>query len=153
FLHHRHTSPFGFGWGVSEVERLYPDPSADRAVLVRGTGEEEYFLLRPSWRLVAFGSGAVSRVFARDTDSNEIFGAFSTGEIVRVARDGTTTPLFAGLPITTDVQAMAIARVAGERRFVVAQAAGLIEVIPNVGVRTLFTRTGIDNNNLFTRSN
>jgi hypothetical protein len=46
FVHHRHASPFGAGWGILQVGRLFRDPSADQAVLAHGNGFDESFVPR-----------------------------------------------------------------------------------------------------------
>lgn len=55
-LHHRFSSPFGAGWGIGEVSRLFA--SGDVAFLVRGDGREEEFSPRARLTPMADSLGA-----------------------------------------------------------------------------------------------
>jgi hypothetical protein len=52
-VHHRLASPYGAGWGIEEVSRLYQDSQSDMAVLVWGNGDHETFRPRVSTAVVA----------------------------------------------------------------------------------------------------
>jgi RHS repeat-associated protein len=136
-VQHRMNSPYGFGWAIEEISRVYA--SGDTAVLVHGNGQEENFSPRAFPKPLV----ALPRLFklARDPKTKEILLASDAGEIASVNPEtGATTTIISGLSFSSSIQGFAVAYVGNVRRFVVALNDQLVEI--NGGnVRTLATRT------------
>lgn len=141
-LHHRFTSPFGAGWAIREVSRLYSQ--GDMAVLVHGDGQEEDF--RPRARVSALPDNLGEHVFARDPETGEIFVASFPGTISRVdVASGARTPLLTGLGFPSEFHnALAVAYVGGVRHFVVAFATKVVDIDATGAQRQIASRGFIE---------
>lgn len=142
-VHHRHASPFGAGWGISEVGRLFVD-GPDHVILVNGDGQEEDFRPRaertPGFQYPNTDS---KPVFARDPVTDELFAmTFSGGQLSKVNADLSITPMFSGLSLPGGrPHDMAIAYVNAQRVFVVAAENGLAKIDAGGTVTVLAART------------
>jgi len=142
-VYHRHNSPFGPGWAVSDLPRLYPEPQALHSVLVRGDGSQEDFRPRPSFTLQGPGFARnVSFAFAVDPVTGNRLMINDLGNVVTLNTDGTQTAVYSGLALTGSVQSMAVTYVGGEMRLLVAETTALIQVRPGPNIDLLYTRTG-----------
>ncbi len=151
FVHHRHNSPFGAGWSVEEVNRLYVAPREGRAILVDGGGDQEEF--RPAatiTRLPSTTGGMAPRALARDVETGEAFVALPTGEILRIQGERTTV-VHTGLSLDGMPYSLAVTRVDGERRFLVALPTRLIEVDGSGATRVLRSRPVVNNARLLSQ--
>jgi RHS repeat-associated protein len=136
-VHHRLTSPFGAGWAISDVSRVYRD--GDLAYLVAGGGEVENFAPRAHARSLATPLG--KDILARDPHTGEMFTARDGGSIERVDPvTGALTPVLSGLAFNVPVHGLAVAYVGGSREFVVALLDRLLEIDAAGGQRVLTTR-------------
>jgi hypothetical protein len=113
FVNHRLTSPFGAGWTVSELSRVFR--TADVAYLARGDGAAEYF--RPRAHPVGLGSVGTLIHPARDPRTGEVFVARGDGRIDRVdVLTGALTLVLSGLSLT-NVEGFAIGYVGHDAPF------------------------------------
>ena len=142
-VHHRFTSPYGAGWAVREVSRLYTD--GDVAKLVSGDGEEEDF--RPRARVTPAPEFVQETALARDAVTGELFAAAAPGRIARLdPTTGVLTDLVSGLAFSsTSLHSLAIAYVGGARHFVVATGTALLDIDGAGTQRTLALRTNVGN--------
>jgi YD repeat-containing protein len=139
---HRHNSPFGSGWGLDEVPRLYTPPqSTDHATLVRGDGSEEDF--RPQLHITTQLPNAGNRglAFAVDPMTGDQVMADNVGNLVKINGDGTSTTLQAGLAFDGPPQSLAITYIGGQRNFLVALSTRLLWVQSGGTSQTIYTRT------------
>ncbi len=137
-LHHRFSSPYGAGWAIREISRLYSD--GDVAYLVAGDGQEEEF--RPRARLAPARDALGQHVLGRDPRTGELFAAIDSGRIARLdPLTGATTNVLAGVAFGgARLHALAIAYVGGARHFVVATSTALLDVGAGGATQTLTTR-------------
>jgi RHS repeat-associated protein len=144
FIHHRFTSPFGAGWGVSEIDRLFvADP--DHVIAVSGDGREEEFRPRAELKLgYQFPNSGSKPVFGRDPQTNEIFAVTAYGgQLVKVNADLTvSSPVVPALTLPGRPHDLAITYVNNQRVFLVACDTGLVKVdgagvVTNLGARTI----------------
>jgi RHS repeat-associated protein len=146
FFHHRFASPYGAGWGVSEIDRVYHQ--GDTAVLVSGEGREELF--HPRAYLTAMPVSAAEKTFARDLRTGEIFVAATEGTISRVdPTTGVLTDVAKGLTFTQrfaeTMHAFAVAYVGANRHFVLAMATRVLDLEEGGALRVLATRAPTGN--------
>ncbi|MDB5215539.1 MAG: Rhs family protein, partial [Myxococcaceae bacterium] len=142
-VNHRFSSPFGAGWAIREVSRVYTD--GDLAELVSGEGQEEEF--RPRATVTATPVGLGEMALARDRSTGEIFAAIEPGRIARLdPTTGAPTDILTGAPFSSGdfprVEGLAVAYVAGARHFVVATAVALVDIDGGGARRVLAPRTG-----------
>ena len=142
FVQHRINSPFGAGWAVQEISRVYS--SDDKAVLVHGNGQEENFSPRgfPKKLVNLPQSGRI--ILARDSKTGEIILANNSGVIALINPDtGVTSTILSGLPFSAGVDSMAVAYVGNQRHFVVALDNQLVDVnggsVRNIDIPTFTT--------------
>lgn len=137
FFHHRFASPYGAGWGITEISRVYRD--SDTAVVVGGDGREEYF--RPRVHATQMPNVYGEQAFARDFQTGEIFAASGDGSISRVdPLTGAFTAVLSGLAFGETMHGLAVAYVGGVRHFGVAMRTRLVDVDSSGALRTLATR-------------
>jgi RHS repeat-associated protein len=138
-LHHRFSSPYGAGWAIHEVSRLYV-AGPGQAVLVGGDGQEEEF--RPRARVSTLPQGFNTRLVARDPTTGDVFVADAPGTIARLdLATGARASVLSGLAFPDEPHhALAIAYVGSARHFVVAFQSGLFDFSANGGSRQLATR-------------
>src|SRR5439155_31720 len=146
----RHGSPFGVGWDLLNVNRLYKNPHADEAVLVSGGGQEEYFFPRAHTRMLNSQNdagpngqhGYSANVLALDPSTGEVFTAVqSTSTIARIdPSTAARTPVVTGLTFDGPPMNMAITYVGGVRHFLVALETRLLDVPQTGSARTLMMR-------------
>ena len=154
FIHHRYSSPFGAGWGISEIDRAYVDPAADQVIVVRGDGREESFVPRHVPRVVhRQPAREPTQVPLRDPVTGELFIVTGSGTITRIEPNGSPTNLLSGLALGTRLWGGTVAYVDGERRFVTAGTTQVTEVRPDGQTNVLATRTPPNPNSQFTRAN
>ena len=150
-FHHRFTSPFGAGWALREISRLYT--SGDYGVLVGGDGQEEEF--RPRARLSSLPDRLGEQAFARDAATGETFVVSMPGTISRL--DPTTfnrTAVVSGLALPSEnLHSLAVAYVGGARHFIVASESQVLDVQSGGASRVLATRSVSQISNSFTQSN
>lgn len=143
FIHHRYTSPFGAGWGISEVDRLFQaDP--DHVIVVNGDGIDEEFRPRGELKLgYQFANSAWKPVFGRDPQTNEIFAVTASGgQLVKVNADLTvTSPVVPTLSLPGRPHDLAITYVNSQRVFIIACDTGLVKVSSTGTVTSLGART------------
>lgn len=140
-LHHRHNSPFGAGWAVSNVHRLFRDsPTGDRADLVWGTGQEETFRPRAIIQQISNFNSSAQRLVARDETTGEIYFLKTTdAEISKFdPATGTATPVVGGGTLSVGTpHGLAVTHVGGGLEFIVASSAGIFEVPVSGSMRQL----------------
>ncbi len=144
-IHHRHNSPFGAGWALDDVPRLFvASGGQDHATLVRPDGSEEEF--RPRVRITTQApgpGGGISYAFAVDPVTGEnLVAEDKDSSIVRLNGDGTTTPVQAGLAFDGPPQSLAVTYIGGQRSFLVALTTRLLWVQPGGSVQSIYTRSG-----------
>jgi RHS repeat-associated protein len=136
-VHHRLSSPYGTGWTIQELERVYR--AGDTAFLVKGDGSSEKF--RPRAYPHYLSQPAAPYVLTRDPQTGEIFYVTDGGDIRRVDPiTGSPTTVLSGLPFSAGVRGAAIAYVGPARHFAVALATGLVDVDSGGATVTLATR-------------
>ena len=138
FLHQRHASPFGAGWAVQEVGRIYSDPFADRAVLANGDGTDETFQPRTTTTEILFQSG--SSTLATDRTTGQSFFITSAGVVNLINPDGTFTPVLTGVSFDGGLFGADTTYVGGVRHFLIALTTRLLDVDSSGNARTLTTR-------------
>jgi YD repeat-containing protein len=144
-VYHRIASPYGAGWGIAEVGRVFRNPNAEHAVFVSGAGAQEEFRPRISLTELVYEPNLVGAV-GRDPVTGELFEAVSSGAIYRLdPQTWATTTVDSGT--FGRPYALAVSYAGGVRRFVVAARLGLFEVASGV-TRQLATRAGNDNNSV-----
>jgi len=136
-VHHRLTSPFGAGWAVGDVSRVYRE--GDLAYLVSGAGDVERFA--PRAHAKSLPSPNEGHILARDPHTGEVFTARDGGSIERVDTEtGALTPVLSGLAFNASVHGLAVAFVGGAREFIVALEDRLVEIDGGGAQRVLTTR-------------
>jgi RHS repeat-associated protein len=142
-VYHRHNSPFGAGWAIEELPRLYVPPgSSDYATLVRGDGSEEDFKPRARIATQVPTSGDSDLVFAVDAATGDNLMVNDHGTIVRLNGDGTSTSVVSGLSFDGAVQSLAVTYINGQRNYLVALTTRLLWVQPGGTVQSIYTRGG-----------
>lgn len=129
FVHTRHGSPFGAGWYVDGIDRVYAYNHGGEMTLVHGSGEQERFVPRPELSRFDATETAFQGVgLARDHLTATTFIAKPNGTIGSYAADGSIQPVVSGLDFGGQVFALAITRIAGDRHFVVAGGSAVWDV-------------------------
>ncbi|MBK9263222.1 MAG: hypothetical protein IPM54_25895 [Polyangiaceae bacterium] len=151
FVNHRMASPYGAGWGIREIERLYRDPVGSQAVLVKGDGSQETFRPRAIAEHIPTPTLQLPvSPMAKDGTTGELFAAEMMAQngasIVRIEEpagggDAVITVVASGLPPGWAPRSMAITYVGGIRHFVVATSTQLLDIAEGGTTRTLQTRT------------
>ena len=137
-VNHRLSSPYGAGWTVQEIERVYR--AGDVAFLVKGDGSDEKFRPRAYPHYLTQPTSAY--VLTRDPQTGEIFLVRNAGDIQRIdATTGTPTTILSGLPFSSGVKSAAVAYVGGARHFAVALSTGLVDVDAGGATTSLATRS------------
>jgi RHS repeat-associated protein len=138
-VNHRVSSPYGTGWTIQELERVYR--AGDVAFLVKGDGSSEKFRPRAYPKTLA-QSSSTAYVLTRDPQTGEIFLVRDSGDIVRIdATSGAVSAtVFSGLPFSAGVRGAAVAYVGTARHFAVALSNGLFDVDSGGATTTLATR-------------
>ena len=136
-VHHRLSSPYGTGWTIEELERVYR--AGDTAFLVKGDGSNEQFRPRAYPHYITQPSTAYA--LTRDPLTGEVFLVRDAGDVQRVdPTTGATTTIVSGLALAAGVRGAAVAYVGGTRHFAVALATGLVDVDAGGAMTTLATR-------------
>lgn len=142
-VHHRYSSPFGAGWGISEIDRLFvADP--DHVILVNGDGIEEEFRPRAEVKVgYQFNNSGSKPVFGRDPQNNDIFAVTAAGgQLVKVNSDLTVSAaVVPTLTLPGRPHDLAVTYVNSQRVFVIACDTGLVKVDGAGVVTTLAART------------
>ena len=142
-VYHRHNSPFGAGWALEEIPRLFTAPgSPDYVTLVRGDGSEEDFRPRARVTTQVPNAGDTDYVFASDPATGDNLMANDEGDIVRLNGDGTTTGVLSGLSFDGPVQSLAVTYIGGQRNYLVALTTRLLWVAPDGSAQSVYTRSG-----------
>src|SRR5207237_882234 len=115
---HRVSSPYGSGWTVREMSRVYTTPNADIAYLAKGDGTNESFRPRAYPKIVRYSTPRAA--MARDPQTGEVLAARDDGAIDRVDPiTGSFTRILAGLPTSAGVVGFAIAYVGSARHYLI----------------------------------
>jgi hypothetical protein len=137
-VNHRISSPYGTGWTIQELERVYR--AGDVAFLAKGDGSSEKF--RPRAYPTFLAPSPSPYVLTRDPQTGEIFAVRDTGDIARIdATTGAATTILSGLPFSDGVRSAAVAYVDAARHFAVALVTGLLDVNAGGGTTMLTTRS------------
>jgi RHS repeat-associated protein len=147
--YHRHTSPFGIGWGISGIGQVFKHPSAEEIALVTGEGDQELFYPRARTTQVDT-HGFETRVYALDPVTHEVFRAsrvLATIDKINPA-DASATPLLSGVTMDAAPHTMSIGYVAGVRHFLLALDSQLLDVDANGSRRTLLVRGPVEDPNV-----
>jgi RHS repeat-associated protein len=142
FMHHRHSSPFGPGWAISNLSRIFQEPQADHAVLIGGDGSEEDFRIRPEVTSPYANVGYASYAFALDPTTGAQLMATGSGNVVELNANGSQTAVASGVGFTGVPQSMAVTYVGGEQRILIATTTELVQVHPGGAIDVLYTRSG-----------
>jgi RHS repeat-associated protein len=138
-VNHRLSSPYGTGWTVQELERVYR--AGDVAFLVKGDGSSEKFRPR-AYPHYLTTEPTSAYVLTRDPQTGEVFVVTDGGNIQRIdTTNGTPTTVLSGLPFSSGVKGAAVAYVGSARHFAVALATGLVDVDSGGASTTLATRS------------
>lgn len=144
FVNHRMASHYGNGWGIEGIERVYRNALADEAVIVDGTGGEEYFVPRVDVADEPNPAAVGEPVYAWDQDHGALFSVDDAGNIFLVsASSPSSSPTKVVGPLAfggAKVSAFAVGRVGGERRFVIALENRVIDVDESGQIRDLNPR-------------
>jgi YD repeat-containing protein len=141
-VNHRVSSPFGAGWAVRELSRVYR--AGDVAFLAGGDGGTEYFRPRAYLRTVThfppFAAVAAQDI-TRDPVTGEIFLAREDSTLGTIdPTSGNFTTLLSGLPFSNGPAGFAVGYVSGSRRFLVWVDTQLFEIDGGGGTSVLKTR-------------
>lgn len=102
-LNNRTTSPFGAGWDLAELERIYRNPDGT-LLLMHGEGSSAVF--RPDLSSLASGAPSTSTLATGFGESRSVavgptgdiyVSSYSTGTIYRVSPSGVKTPVASGI--------------------------------------------------------
>ncbi len=139
FVDHRVSSPFGAGWAVSELSRLFI--AGDVAFLSKGHGTTEHF--QPRAHVRPFGQNPAGRIMpTRDPRTGELIAVIDGGSIHRIDPvTGAFTAILGSVPVS-GVQGVAIGYVGNVRHFVIAESGRLVDVDAAGALRLLATRSG-----------
>jgi len=140
-LQHRLTSPYGAGWSVRNVARVYR--AGDSAHRVTGSGDDELFKPRAHARTLPYNTNTQFAI-GRDGVTGEIFAARTDSVIDRVDPvTGASTTIFSGLGfgVAPVVHGLAIGYAGTQRSFIVALENRLVEIGPTGTTTVLATRS------------
>ena len=136
-VHHRLSSPYGTGWTVQELSRVYR--AGDVAFLTKGDGSSEKFRPRAYPHYISRPTSGYA--ITRDPQTGEIFLVRDAGDIQRIdATTGAATTILSGLPFSAGVSSAAVAYVGSARHFAVALSTSLVDVDSGGATTTLTTR-------------
>jgi hypothetical protein len=118
---------------VDNVDQAYVSPDGAEAVIVSGSGDEEYFY--PRTRVTGLGGFLPTemRAHALDPMTQQVFVASKNlGTIAQInTSTGATTTLLSGIGLASQPQMMAIGYVNGLRHFLLALPTGLLDIDNN----------------------
>ena len=144
-VYHRRASPYGVGWGISEINELYRSPDGGRVDLIHGDGMRETFRFRPAVTLLSEPTelpfGNTQTPMARDRATGENFLVTPAGTLYRINADGTLTSVFAGLSLPSAPLRLAVVNTSSDRRFAIATEDAMLEIDPAGLATTLIART------------
>ncbi|MCC7535272.1 MAG: hypothetical protein IT379_03620 [Deltaproteobacteria bacterium] len=131
-VYHRRASPYGAGWGLTEIPELFAPPTRDQVDLVSGDGQVERFQFGVRPETYAEGNFYLGAK-ARDWTTGEVLIARRPGSFVEIHRvvagAGTTHVLTTTL--TTEPSTLAVTWYGGERWFAAGLAeGGFVEIDP-----------------------
>jgi RHS repeat-associated protein len=131
-------SPFGAGWGLAELARIYPN-SDGTLLLTKGSGKATRFNPVGSYSVSTLASGfSDSRSIAAATDGSLIVSSYGDGKIYRVGMDGSKTVLASGIPYPKGVA------MAADGTVYTVTESGTVYRIPTGGAPQLFTQLSGD---------